>query len=57
MTLLQTFEDQEYLPEYGTLVVRDAGEPDARLELASGEEPLQEYATAAQPGGTIAHAG
>lgn len=57
MTLLQTFEDQEYLPEYGTLVVRDAGEPDARVELASGEELLEEYATAAQPGGTIAHAG
>jgi hypothetical protein len=51
VTLLQTFEDREYLPEYGTLVVRDSWDPDARVELAPGEELLEEYATAASPAG------
>lgn len=44
-------EEDEYSPEFGTLVVRDSGQPLSRGAL------LDEYATDAQPGGTIVRAG
>lgn len=54
MTLLEACEDDEYLPEYGTVVVRDRNAPD-------GSEPLEnallaELATDALSG-TVATAG
>ncbi|MBQ1073284.1 hypothetical protein KBX06_08910 [Micromonospora sp. C31] len=55
MALLRTFEDREYLPEYGTLLLRDA-EPwgPARVRV---DELLREYAVRTQACGSIARAG
>src|SRR6266511_3751229 len=57
MALLRTFENDEYLPEFGTVVLRDTFDPDARAALPPVGEMLGELATDALPGGSIARAG
>jgi hypothetical protein len=54
MTRLGMVEDDDYLPEFGTLMIRDGGQP---AERSAGAALLDEYATDAQPCGTIARAG
>ncbi|WIX98319.1 hypothetical protein QRX60_30150 [Amycolatopsis mongoliensis] len=54
MALLEAYEDDEYLPEYGTLVVRDRYDPEGLEPL--GNELLAEFATDALSG-TVATAG
>src|SRR4051794_38818125 len=55
MALLRVLEDREYWPESGTLVVRDTDLPGP--VPAGINELLVEYATDAQPGGSVARAG
>ena len=54
MTRLGMVEDDDYLPEFGTLMIRDGGQP---AERSAGAALLDEYATDAQPCGTVARAG
>ncbi|GAA0951580.1 hypothetical protein GCM10009554_53250 [Kribbella koreensis] len=54
MAVLGTFEDDDYLPEFGTLTVRDAASGHVEYVDAG---LLEQYATEAQPCGTIARAG
>lgn len=53
MGLVRAVDDDEYVPEYGMLVVRDI--EDADYGFFGGV--LSEHGTDAHPGGTIAHAG
>ena len=55
MALSGEFADEEYQPEYGTLLVRDSCTEYVPPE--PGEELLEESAVGAQPGGTLARAG
>ena len=62
MALLRTFDRDDYTPEFGTLVVRDApwdeAEDDGLWDEPEDDTgPLAEHATDAQPCGTIARAG
>jgi hypothetical protein len=54
MAVLGTFEDDDYLPEFGTLTVRDANSE--YVEYGDGGL-LEQHATDAQPCGTIARTG
>jgi hypothetical protein len=55
VTLLRSFDDHEYWPEYGTFLIRDAPPiPSARPQVS---ELLGEYVVATQPCGSVARAG
>jgi hypothetical protein len=55
VTLLRSFEDHEYWPEYGTFLIRDAPPvPSARPRVS---ELLGEYVVDTQPCGSVARAG
>lgn len=59
MALLHSYVDDEFLPDYGTLVVRDLFDdlPDLAGEPEPAAEARFELNTAAQPGGSIIRAG
>ncbi|ALG11096.1 DUF6042 family protein [Kibdelosporangium phytohabitans] len=54
MTLLRSYEDDEYLPEYSTIVLRDLHDRD---EWPPGDPALLEGASNASPCGTFVRAG
>ncbi|MBC6468805.1 DUF6042 family protein [Actinomadura alba] len=55
MALLRSFENDDYLPEFGTLMIRDAWDSDA--EEIPGLDAFEEGGSDAAPCGTIARAG
>jgi hypothetical protein len=60
VTLRSAAEDDEYLPEYGLLVIRDHYEPgrfDGPDDVVDGLDALEESGTAEYPVGTVAGAG
>jgi hypothetical protein len=57
MGLLGRFERDDYLPEFGTLMIRDTWGSSDRTEPPPGTALLNEHATDAQPCGTITRAG
>jgi hypothetical protein len=60
VTLRSAAEDDEYLPEYGLLVIRDHYEPgrfDGPDDAVDGLDALEESDTAEYPVGTVAEAG
>jgi hypothetical protein len=55
MTLLRSFDDHEYFPEYGTFLIRDTGPiPSTRPHVSA---LLDEHAVATQTCGSVARAG
>lgn len=57
MSLLRTYEDDDYWPEYSTLMIRDHWDHDLETEPRPDLELLGEHTDHAQPSGTVARAG